>query len=59
LASRSCLAAFAHDFLRQAQVLKHGHVREQVEVLEHHADFTAVGVHIRFRVGELQAVDAD
>ena len=53
------LAALAHDFLRQAQVLKHGHVREQVEMLEHHADFTTVGVHVRFRVGEVDPVDAD
>ncbi|MNJ71479.1 hypothetical protein D3C77_680260 [compost metagenome] len=32
-------------------------MREQVEVLEHHADFTAVGVDVGLRVGQLQAVD--
>jgi hypothetical protein len=52
------LAALAHDLLRQAEVFQHGHVREQVEVLEHHADFAAVGVDVGFRVGQLQAVDA-
>ena len=52
------LAALAHDLLRQAQVFQHGHVGEQVEVLEHHADFTAVGIHVGLRVGQLQAVDA-
>ncbi|MNI33542.1 hypothetical protein D3C73_874990 [compost metagenome] len=52
------LAALAHDLLRQAQVVEHGHVREQVEMLEHHADFTAVGIDVGFRVSQLQAVDA-
>ncbi|MGV8241872.1 ATP-binding cassette domain-containing protein, partial [Pseudomonas aeruginosa] len=35
------LAALAHHALGQAEVLEHGHVREQVEMLEHHADFAA------------------
>ena len=52
------LAALAHYFLRQAEVFQHGHVREQVEVLEHHADFAAVGVDVGFRIGQVQAINA-
>ena len=53
------LTALAHDFLCQAQVFQHGHVGEQVEMLEHHADFAAVGVDVGLGVGQLQAIDAD
>ncbi|MCY1541809.1 hypothetical protein D9M68_775120 [compost metagenome] len=52
------LAALAHDLLCQTEVLQHGHVRKQVEMLEHHADFAAVGVDVGLRVGEVEAVDA-
>ncbi|MCY1432181.1 hypothetical protein D9M71_481710 [compost metagenome] len=52
------LAALAHDLLRQAEVFQHGHVREQVEVLEDHADFAAIGVDVGLRVGQVDAVDA-
>jgi len=51
------LVALAHHLLRQAQVFQHSHVREQVEVLEHHADFAAVGIDVGLGVGQLQAID--
>ena len=41
------------------QVLQHGQVREQVEVLEHHADLAADLVDLLEVVGELDAVDDD
>ena len=48
----------AHTF-GPGDVGQRGHVREQIEMLEHHADFAAIGVDVGFRVGQLQAVNAD
>ena len=39
---------------RERDVAAHGHVREQVEVLEHHAHLAAHGVDIHLRVGDLR-----
>ena len=44
---------------RERDVLSHGHVREQVEVLEHHAHLAAHGVDIHLRVGDLRAGKGD
>src|SRR5207244_10123737 len=41
----------------ECQVLEHGEVREQVEMLEHHADFTAYFVDALQVSGELDTVD--
>ena len=40
------LAAFAHHALGQAEVLGARSCAEQVEMLEHHADFAAVGIDV-------------
>ena len=41
---------------RKRNVAAHGHVREQVEVLEHHPHLAAHGVDVHLRVGDLRAV---
>ncbi len=43
----------------ERQVLEHGEVREQVEVLEHHADLAANFLDLFQVVGQLNAVDDD
>ena len=48
-----------HPDRRQRQVVEHGQVRKQVEVLEHHADLAAHLVDVLEVVGELDAVDDD
>ena len=53
------LGLLAHPDRRQRQVLQHGQVREQVEVLEHHADVAADLVDLLQVVGKLGAVDDD
>ena len=50
------LGHLADPHRRQRQVLQHGQVREQVELLEHHADFLAHVVDGLDIVGELDAV---
>jgi hypothetical protein len=49
----------AHPDRRQRAVLQHGQVREQVEVLEHHADLAADLVDALEVVGQFDAVDDD
>ena len=44
---------------RERDILAHGHVRKQVEVLEHHAHLAAHGVDIHLRVGDLRAGKGD
>ena len=44
---------------RQRAVLQHGQMREQVELLEHHADFAAHRVEALRCRSELDAVDDD
>ncbi len=53
------LRHLAHPDRRQRQVLQHGQMREQVEVLEHHADVAAHLVDLLDVVGQLDAVDHD
>ncbi len=43
----------------QRQVFQHGHVREKVEVLEHHADFAAHGFNVFDIVAKQDAIDED
>ncbi|MCY1364956.1 hypothetical protein D9M69_517840 [compost metagenome] len=43
----------------QADVFQHGHVREQVEALEHHADLAAQRRQVRRLVDHFHAVDYD
>jgi hypothetical protein len=45
--------------LGQRQVLPHAHVREQLEVLEHHADAGAQARQVGLRVADRNAVDRD
>ena len=49
----------AHPDRRQRQVLQDRQMREQVEVLEHHADFAAHFVDALEVGGQLDAVDDD
>jgi hypothetical protein len=49
----------AHPHRRQGAVLQDAQVREQVEVLEHHADFAADRFDLLEVVGQLHAVDDD
>jgi hypothetical protein len=49
----------AHPDRRQRDVLQHRQVREQVELLEDHADLAADGLDIANVVGQLNAVDDD
>ena len=53
------LGHLAHPDRRQGQVLEDGQVREQVELLEHHADLAADGLDVLDVVGQLDAVDDD
>ena len=53
------LRHLAHPDRRQRAVLEDGQVREQVEVLEHHADLAPDLVDALEVVGELDAVDDD
>ena len=57
LGFRRAQAARAHR--RQRAVLQHGQVREQVELLEHHADLAAHRVDVAATGGEVDAVDDD
>ena len=43
----------------QGQVFQHGHIGEQVEVLEHHAHFLPVAVQVGFFVGDVIALEED
>ncbi|MCY1373494.1 hypothetical protein D9M69_607720 [compost metagenome] len=49
----------AHPHRRQCAVLQDGQVREQVEVLEHHADFTTDRFDLLEIVGQFHAIDHD
>ena len=51
--------ALEHFDLRQRQVLDNRQVREQFEMLEHHADVRTQLCQIRFLVVHLRAVDQD
>jgi hypothetical protein len=51
------LGKLADPHRRQGQVLQHGEMREQVELLEHHADVAPDRVDRLHVVGELDAVD--
>jgi hypothetical protein len=54
------LRHFSHPDRGERAVLQHGQVREEVEVLEHHADLGAGWSSMRLTiVGELDAVDDD
>ncbi|MCY1179915.1 hypothetical protein D9M73_203340 [compost metagenome] len=53
------LGQLAHPHRRQGAVLQDGQVREQVEMLEHHADFTADRFDLLEVVGQLNAIDHD
>jgi hypothetical protein len=53
------LRHLAHPDRRQRAVLQDRQVREQVEVLEHHADFAAHLVDLLEVVGQFDAVDDD
>ena len=41
---------------RKSHVPQHGHVREQVELLEHHAHLLAVNVYVYLGVGDVRAL---
>ena len=56
---RLLLRHLLHPDRRERAVLQDGEVREQVEVLEHHADLAADLVDALEVVGELDAVDDD
>ena len=43
----------------ERHVFEHRHVREKVKLLEHHAHLLTVEVDIRFRVGNVRALEAD
>jgi hypothetical protein len=49
----------AHPDRREREILQHGQMREQVEMLEHHADLAADLVDALQVVGELDTVDHD
>src|SRR5205814_1419819 len=51
------LRELAHAARREHHVLEHGQVREQVELLEHHAHLGAQRVEVLVVVGDLDAVD--
>ena len=53
------LGGAAHPDRGQRAVLQDGQMREQVEVLEHHADFAPHLVHRLEVVGQFDAVDDD
>ncbi len=44
---------------REHAVVQHGHVREQIELLEHHADFHAHRIDIPAAGGQIDAIDHD
>src|SRR6185437_4369267 len=48
-----------HPDRRQGQVLQHRQMREQVELLEHHADFAADRLDVADVAGKLDAIDED
>src|SRR5204863_692340 len=56
---RLLLAASEHLHLRERQVAGYAHVREQLEVLEHHPDPRAQLREIRLRVADRNAVHRD
>src|SRR5690606_3379080 len=45
--------------LRDGEIAQHGHVREQVELLEHHADAGADAVDVDVRVEDVDPLDED
>jgi hypothetical protein len=45
--------------LGDGEVAKNGEVREQVELLEHHADAASDRVHVDVRIGDLVAFHED
>ena len=53
------LGHLAYPHRRQGAVLQHGEMREQVEVLEHHADYTANRLDVLEVAGQLGAIDHD
>src|SRR4029079_17526967 len=53
------LPAPEHLHLRERQVLAHGEMGEELEVLEHHADARAELGKLRLRIVDVHAVDAD
>jgi hypothetical protein len=53
------LAPLEHALLRDRQVAQGGQVREQVELLEHHADPGAHLVDVHVGVGDLDTLDHD
>jgi hypothetical protein len=53
------LVLVAHQPRRQHQVLDDGEMREEIEVLEHHADLAAHRVDVAAVLGQLMAVDDD
>ena len=48
---------FAHPDGTQGEVVQHGQMRKQIEVLEHHADFTPDQLDVLEVVAELRALD--
>src|SRR5262249_22697826 len=48
-----------HLFLGERKVARHGHVREKLEVLEHHPDAGAKLRQVGLRVADRDAVDRD
>ena len=59
VSSASFLGILRTQIGARVQVLQDGQVREQVEVLEHHADLAADLVDVLEVVGQLDAVDDD
>ena len=57
--SRFLAAAAEHLDLREGQVLADRHVREELEVLEHHADARAQLRQVGLRIADRDAVDRD
>ncbi|MNR12492.1 hypothetical protein D3C85_1288510 [compost metagenome] len=53
------LGHLAHPHRRQGAVLQHTEVREQVEVLEHHAHFAAYRLDVLEIMGQFGAIDHD
>ena len=53
------LGHLAYPHRRQRAVLQHGQVREQVEVLEHHAHFATNRLDVLEVAGQLGAIDHD
>ncbi|MND87760.1 hypothetical protein D3C80_797680 [compost metagenome] len=54
-----CCGSLAHPALRQHAVLQYRQMREEIELLEHHADIAADVVGIGALLAERRAVDGD